>query len=134
MVTVDTNVLVRALVEDLQTPEQSQRARAVLARAHSSGDQVYVPDIVVVETVWVLRKVLKAGKEEIVALLRGLIENALYTFDDVLLLWRALHVWEAQPGDLADLLIGERAAARGALPVYTFDEDLHEDPRYEPPR
>jgi predicted nucleic-acid-binding protein len=47
------NVLVRFLVED----DEAQAARAVklVARAVRQGDQLFVADVVLCETVWVLR-------------------------------------------------------------------------------
>lgn len=133
MVTLDTNVLLRAVVDDPQAPEQTMASRALLRQAWLGGDQIYVPDVVVVEVVWVLRKVLKTSKEEIVALLRGLLENALFVFDDASSLHRAVQTWERDRGDLADFIIGERAVSRSALPVYTFDAALHHDSRYRAP-
>lgn len=47
MIAIDTNVIVRLLVED--DSEQAQQARAVFA-----SEQVFIPDTVVLETAWVL--------------------------------------------------------------------------------
>ena len=133
MVTLDTNVLLRALVDDPQAPAQTQASRELLQGAYAGGDLVYVPDVVLVEVVWVLRKVLKTEKGEIAALVRGLLENALFVFEDPPLLYRAVECWERQRGDLADFIIGEQAALRSALPVFTFDSALHQDSRYIAP-
>lgn len=133
MVTLDTNVVVRALIEPDDQPEQGVQARALVAAAFRSGEQIYIPDVVLVETGWVLRKVVKLSKDEISALFLPLLQNSLFVFDDVDLLVRAITVWKAHPGDLADFIIGELAAARSATPVYTFDVALHRNARFKGP-
>ncbi len=50
MTAVDTNVLIRILIEDPGAVLQMQSARALLAKS----EVLYVPRIVPVETVWVL--------------------------------------------------------------------------------
>ena len=50
MIAVDTNVLIRILVDDSDAALQMQSARALLA----TSDFLYVPQIVQVEIVWVL--------------------------------------------------------------------------------
>lgn len=50
MIAVDTNVLVRILVDDPGQSGQVKRARALAGEA----GEVHVPLIVLVETVWVL--------------------------------------------------------------------------------
>lgn len=50
MIAVDTNVLVRILVDDPGAAPQMQSARALLEKSEA----LYVPQIVQVETVWVL--------------------------------------------------------------------------------
>jgi predicted nucleic-acid-binding protein len=50
MIAVDTIVLIRIVVDDSAAVLQMQAARALLAKS----DVLYVPQIVQVETVWVL--------------------------------------------------------------------------------
>jgi len=50
MIAVDTNLLVRILADDPDQPVQVDAARALA----SQSQQVFVPLIVQVETVWVL--------------------------------------------------------------------------------
>jgi len=50
MIAVDTNVLVRLLINDPDSQTQISLAKALLKRAK----QIYVPQIVQVELVWVL--------------------------------------------------------------------------------
>ena len=65
MIAVDTNVVVRLLVED--EPEQAQQARQLFAT-----EEVFVADTVVLETAWVLGYGYGLEQAAIVAALRRL--------------------------------------------------------------
>lgn len=58
MIAIDTNILVRVMLEDTGQPEQTQTARDLVKNA----EKVYLPQIVQVEFTWVLAKVYKVGK------------------------------------------------------------------------
>ncbi len=66
MISVDTNLLARFLLQD--DAAQFRRAVAVL----QSGEEVFVPVTVLLELAWVLRS-REATREEIVESLRGLL-------------------------------------------------------------
>lgn len=57
MIALDTNVFVRFLVN---TPDgdtdQARRARDVVTAAEARGEDILLTHVVLVETVWVLRK------------------------------------------------------------------------------
>lgn len=65
MIAVDTNVVVRLLIED--DPDQARQARRVFA-----AEEVFVADTVVLETTWVLSYSYKLDSAAIVAGLRRL--------------------------------------------------------------
>lgn len=65
VICVDTNVLVRAFVDE---PSQSDLAKRLIDNA----DLVFIPSIVQVEFVWVLKKALKLSKDEVVKALKNL--------------------------------------------------------------
>ena len=52
MIAIDTNVLVRVLVDDPGAPQQNERARASVTRAK----RVFIPQPVQIETLWVLSR------------------------------------------------------------------------------
>ncbi|MDD1617783.1 MAG: PIN domain-containing protein, partial [Methylococcaceae bacterium] len=62
MIAIDTNVLVRALVDDSDAIEQCQQARDLILQ---HGD-VWVCRIVLIETVWVLERAYDFTKEQII--------------------------------------------------------------------
>lgn len=52
MIALDTNVLVRYLVED--DPKQSAAAARAIERATARGEEIFIGQIVLCELVWVL--------------------------------------------------------------------------------
>lgn len=67
-ITVDTNVLVRAVVQD--DKKQAEAAARVLRRAET----IAVPVTCLCEFVWVLRRVYRFGRVEIAAAVRALLD------------------------------------------------------------
>ncbi|MDP3767953.1 MAG: type II toxin-antitoxin system VapC family toxin [Dehalococcoidia bacterium] len=131
MIALDTNVVVRFLVAD--EPRQAARARAVVARAASAGERLFVADVVWCETVWVLDSAYEFSRKEIGAALRRLLgarEVAVRSFDR---LGAALDAYERGRGDFADYLIREEARAEGCEAVVTFDRVLLRDEGFRAP-
>ncbi len=122
MIAVDTNVLVRFLVEDDET--QTRAAASLIARAGRADEPLYVSDIVACEVVWVLSARYGFPKAEIIAALRKLLHARQLTFraSDVLL--RALEAYASGRADFADYVIREDAVAAGCDSVATFDKAL----------
>jgi predicted nucleic-acid-binding protein len=119
---IDTHVLVRVLVGD--DPEQASRAASLFARVTKDGERLFVAQIVVCELVWVLGHAYNKGRSEIAAGLGTLLRARQLAFEDVDQIQAALERFAAGEGDLADWLIWERARARGAERVLTFDGRL----------
>ena len=109
MIALDTNVLVRYLVEDDAT--QTASAAALIHRVIANDDTLFVSDVVVCETVWVLSVSYHVGRQEIASVLRNLLRARHLTFSATDQLIRALDAYEAGKGDFADYLIREHARA-----------------------
>jgi len=125
---LDTNILVRFLVED--DLAQTERAQAILRRAVGSDDPCYVADIVLCELVWVLERSYKIKRAEIGASLSRLIRARHLAFSSVERLFRALEAYTPGRGDFADYLIRETAKEAGCEAVATFDRDLLKEPGF----
>jgi len=110
-------VIVRLLVGD--DPQQTPIAEQAFLEAIASGG-VYLPDVVLAELAGVLRGY---GLERQVrhGLLERLVRTRGVVVDDIDGVIDALEHFR-QDGDLADQLIGARAARAGALPVLSFDQ------------
>ncbi len=128
MIALDTNVLVRFLVED--DAAQLTRARRLLQKAVDSNSFCYVSDIVMCELVWVLERSYKLGRAEIGQVLGRLLHAGNLAFSSSERLVLALEAYDAGGGDFADYLIREHARASGCEAVATFDGDLLKEPGF----
>lgn len=144
MIAVDTNVLLRYLLNDDQ--EQSPRAAALF----SGNSKVLITDVVLVETFWTLRgKKYKLGREELARVVLALFEEPYVYFEDGPTVWRALVDFRKAPtmkiagkskhADFPDTLILNKALTRAeergeAMEgLYTFDQALLALPDTLPP-
>ena len=131
MIALDTNVLVRFLVEDDQV--QTARATALIKRAIGRDDRLFVADVVMCEVAWVLGTSYKTPRHEIAAVLRRLVGVQHLAFDSTDRMARALDAFDSGKGDFADYLIREQAKAAGCTTVATFDAALLKEPGFERP-
>jgi len=122
VIALDTNVLVRYLVKDDAT--QTALAAELIDRVIAADESLFVSDIVVCETVWVLRVSYRVGRSEAAALLRQLFRARHLLFRAVDQLSRALEAYAAGKGDFADYVIREHARAADCESVATFDTVL----------
>jgi predicted nucleic-acid-binding protein len=122
VIAVDTNVLVRFLVED--DPEQTRKAKTLLQRAVEAGEEIYVPDIVLCEVVWVLGSSYRIARAEIASQLGALLRARHLRFAASDQLARALTAFRRGKGDFADYLIREQSTAAGCEAVATYDRLL----------
>lgn len=73
LVCIDTNVLIRFLRAD--HPELSPKAKEIFLRAQKGDLEIYLDEIIIAETVWLLSSFYKLKKEEIVYQLQELISQ-----------------------------------------------------------
>ena len=115
MRSIDTNVLVRALVQDV--PAQTQRALTLL-KSHPA----YVPVTVVLELEWVLRSRYKMEKLAVLQTFNALLETQELEFQSEAAIERALHLYRQGSAEFADCLHAGISAAGGHSPLLTFDQ------------
>jgi len=122
MIGLDTSVIVRYLVGT--PPAQARRAAALIDRSEDLG----VPLVALVETAHVLRTQYGVSRSDVVATMIELL-----TRENVVVLGlpknealEALVRARSIPGSpIPDAFIAATARWSGAVPLYTFDEDLH---------
>jgi predicted nucleic-acid-binding protein len=131
MIALDTNVLVRFLVEDDKA--QSAKVVGLVARAIAADEALFLSDVVICETVWVLVAAYRVPRAEIGATLGRLLMAAHLRFEDPDRLSRALEAFLAGKGDFADYVIREEARAAGCDRVATFDRVLLKESAFVAP-
>jgi predicted nucleic-acid-binding protein len=119
MLGIDTNVLVRFLVRDDEA--QFEKARRLIKREVAAGRRVFVSQLVLLETEWILRSRYGLPKFETVATVSGLLDAADIQFEDEAAIEEALFVWKDSAADFADCLIGARNRRLGCRATATFD-------------
>jgi predicted nucleic-acid-binding protein len=130
MIALDTNVLVRYLVED--DAAQSARAAKRIAGASSAGEQLFISSVVFCEVAWVLAVAYKVQKAELIRVLRDLLRARQLAFENADALIQALEAYERGRGDLADYVIRETALTYGCESIATFDKALTKEARFIP--
>ena len=119
MIGLDTNVLVRYLVQD--DPAQSAIASKVIDGL-SQDDPGFISSVVLAETSWVLAISYKLGREDIADAIEALLRSHDLVFENAEAKYRALSVYrDGRAVDFADTLIAETAKLSGARETVTFD-------------
>ena len=132
MIALDTNVLVRYVVEDDE--RQSAQAAALIDRAIASDESLFVSDVVVCELVWVLSVAYKFDRDAIAGLLRDVFRARHLQFAATDQLVRALDAYATGKGDFADYLVREHAREAECESVATFDKVLLKERGFAPVR
>ncbi len=125
MIGLDTNVLVRYLVDD--DPEQSPRAAALVERALEEGERLFVPQVVLCELVWLLESAYRYSREEIASVLGDLLRTRQLVIEDLDVARKALDRYAERGGDFADYVIVERCRVAGCERVASFDGVLKDE-------
>ncbi len=119
MLGVDTNVLVRFLVRDDET--QFEKARKLIKREIAAGRRVFVSQLVLLETEWVLRSRYGLPKNLIIDAISGLLDASDVRFEDEPAIEEALFIWKEATADFADCLIGIRNRRLGCRATASLD-------------
>jgi predicted nucleic-acid-binding protein len=119
MLGVDTNVLFRFLVRDDEV--QFERARKLIKREITAGRRVFISQLVLLETEWVLRSRYSLPKNLIIEAISGLLDAADVRFEDEPAIEEALFIWKDATADFADCLIGAKNRRLGCRATATFD-------------
>ena len=144
MIAVDTNVLLRYLLDD--DAGQSKKASSIIA----SNSNILITDIVLTETIWTLKgKKYNLDKESIIKVINTLFSEPNIIFEDGQTVWRALNDYKQaktikvgnkrKEADFPDALIINKAlyvanTLNETLDgVYTFDLALQTLPRTRKP-
>jgi predicted nucleic-acid-binding protein len=133
MIAIDTNVLLRYLIEDDES--QAEKAKQLI-----TGNQaVLVTDVVITETVWVLTgKRYRLAKDQVIDTIHALFAEPNIKFEDDQAVWCALKDYmnaapikvkgKTKQADFPDALVVNKVKRYGQLNnieithIYTFDK------------
>jgi len=117
---VDTNVILRFLLGDHK--EFSPKAGAFMAAVSKGVKKAEVPEVVVVECVYVLEKYYKIPKQEIVDKLMRLLNFSGIVNADRSEIMKALIAYEHSNSDIVDCILAARSSSEKV--VVSFDKDF----------
>ncbi len=117
MTGIDTNVLVRFVVQD--DARQSAQADAFFA-ALTEDNLGYLSITTLVESVWVLERIYKLSKVQVQELLARLLRSTEIVIEQALRIGEALALY-ISGADFADALIASAGRAAGCKTTVSFD-------------
>lgn len=120
MAAVDTNVLVRYLIQD----EDSQFAVVIrlLDECAREGRTLFVPITVTLELEWVLRSNFQVGKADLISTLSQLLSATELSFQSEQVVEQALALYRDSSANFVDCVHGALAAQGNEEPLWTFDK------------
>lgn len=120
MAALDTNVLVRYIVQD--DTSQFAAAQRLIHQCVREQQTLFVPVTVALELEWVLRSSFGYQKSETIRVLSDLFSTVELLFESEQALEVALELYRTSSAEFADCLHIALAAKAGAQPLWTFDK------------
>ncbi len=120
MKALDTNVLVRFLVRDDE--KQAETVYRKFKQAEANKEVLFVPVLVVLETVWVLESVYEVTRQEILESIDQLLLMPILEFEVQSAIRSFVSSARENKVALSDLLIAHSAKFSGCESVITFDK------------
>lgn len=115
---VDTNILIRHLTFD--PPQMAARATAYLG----AEDDLYLTDLVVAETIYVLESFYEVPRPRVANAIRSLLAFVSMIVVDRGLLLRAVELYETARLDFAEAYLVACAESTGIFRVASFDKTI----------
>jgi predicted nucleic-acid-binding protein len=119
MIGIDTNVLLRLLVRDVDA--QVKAAERFVATHCSSKEPGYVSRVVVIEIVWALRGFYGYDRSQIAASIRALLNISELEVESAEEIHRAIADFETTSAGFVDCLLARTNYAAGCEHTVTFD-------------
>jgi predicted nucleic-acid-binding protein len=115
---IDTNILLRAFLED-DDPAQTALARKTIA----ANAPVFLNDVVLAEFAWACKTKFKLERTEIYRRLDAILDAPEFVVSRQEAIARAVAGFGARASDFADWLIAESNREQGCDATLTFDKD-----------
>lgn len=129
MIGLDTNVLLRLLVQD--DAAQAKQAEDFIGTACSSEDPAFINRVVLCELVWVLETGYRYPRARIVATLENILRTRQFAIEDAQEAWSSVTAYRAG-GDFTDAFIAAVNLRRGCRHTATFDRKASRQAGFTP--
>ncbi len=129
MIGLDTNILVRHLVQD--DPVQSPKATEFIEQRLTERDPGFISTVVMAETAWVLERVYALADDEVAATIERILQIEVLVVENESDVFTAMMAVREGRGSFADALIGAIDAQAGCSRTLTFDRKALRLPGFE---
>ena len=129
MIGLDTNALLRLLTGDDAT--QAALVRKRLAGLDATPESVLLNNVVLVETIWTLRRAYGFERNELQSLLEQLLSASTFCFENRQVVAQASALFQSNGADFSDCLIAAQNKALGCDTTVTFDKAMAGLPQVE---
>lgn len=128
MVGIDTNVLVRFVIQD--DKKQAAIASELIEHYCSATNPALISLIVLCEFVWVLSNAYGYSRSQIASVLKQIFVTECFEVAKHDIAWSAMLDYTSGPGDYADYLIARINELNGADTTFTFDKHASRNQRF----
>ena len=119
MISLDTNIIIRFLVND--DKKQAGRVRALFEKAEREGTSLLITIPVLLETLWILDSIYDYSRNEIINAIESLFSMTIIIFEKTDAVQEFIDTGRKLKLDLSDILIGTAAKNAGCETTLTFD-------------
>lgn len=120
-VVIDTNAFLRLLLNDI--PQQADRVEHLIRQAKRKEVRIIVPQIVLFEIDFILRKYYSFEKQEVIDKLKSLISASYFEIDSIDIFQNALIFYKENSVSFADCFLISKAKTEKA-DLFTFDQKI----------
>ena len=126
MIGLDTNALIRLLTQD--DPVRAARVAQRLEPFDKLPESVLLNNVVLIETVWTLRRVYGFDRQAMQELLAQLLSAQTFGFENRDVVSQATALFNSTSADFSDCLIAAQNAHLGCTLTLTFDKAMSKLP------
>ena len=120
MKALDTNILVRFLVQD--DVNQANKVIQLFTKAEQNKEPLFIPLLVVLEVIWVLQSAYSVSRLDILLAICNLLQMQVFEFESQRTLRDFIISANKYPYDLSDILISQSALSSSCETTLTFDK------------
>lgn len=119
---LDANVVLRFLTNDI--PEKADRCAELLKRVETGDEEVWLPELVLADIVWVLEKFYRLPRERICELLIPILNLRGLRHASKKVSCEALRIYATKQIDWTDAFVVAQMMARHQKEIYSYDTDF----------
>jgi len=129
LIALDTNVLVRYLVQD--DPKQARTATRFIERNCTDDKPCFIGHIVLCELAWVLESAYDQNREQIAHIIEELLQVGQLDVQQPEVVWRALKDCKNSNAGFPDHVLARVNQSAGCYCTVTFDKKASKQPAFK---